>query len=266
MIIIADDPIDVPQFDKTTSRALRTLRTLDTIFSPIVQNRRKPTVPAALSLYRARRNRFLKRIAQAWTQLTPDSAGSFTALAASLSPWTNWNGTSTTLTAYNAYQVWWLDFFETYCAGTTDPFLWPYHPAPWPLTWRPPVAWSNPTYNFSTLPYTVRLTHPIISGGIGSTALSVYLARPVTRFQNTTPNTGLFCWATQIINYDSTSTSATWELPRIAHVYPYPLPTGATACMIRPQDGQLFVAADGLLWWQAPNALTFRFSHPNPSA
>jgi hypothetical protein len=266
MIVLADSPGDVPQFDRLTNRAMRKLRTLDLQLCPIIQNRRHAAVPASVALYRARRNRFLQRLAQAWVSLSPDSGGAFTALAANLSPWTNWNGDTVTLNAYQAYQVWWLNFFEQWTAGTADPFTWPHNPAPWPVTWRAPVTYSNPVFDFSALPYTVTLDHPIIPGGIGVSGLTVYLARPVTRYQNTTPNTGLFVWATPHANSSSTATSTTWQLPRGQHVYPYELPTGPTAAMVRPQDGQLFVVLDGLLWYQASNALTFRFSHPDPSA
>jgi hypothetical protein len=265
MILLVDEPADLPQFDKTTTHIQRLLRYTDSTFSPIIKRRPRVSVPSPLSIYRNRRNRFLARCAKVWKYQDPDNAGAFSALAALLTPWLNWPRGSISPTPYQAWQIWCLQMFSEFTAGLDYPYLLDSITQHWQIVWGPRLTWGTPTFDFSSPPFTVTNTHEPESPVFFKFA-SFYLVQP--REQTTTrrtPQPRFLEWHSDAFAYYNDQTTSIYTIPTAQHSYPFPLPHTPTKALVRFNNGQARTP-DYTRYFLGPSGdQIFPFTHPSPA-
>lgn len=265
MIVKEDDPSRLPQFNRALTRLQRRNRTIDAVHTPIISARPRKSRPISLATYRARRNAFLNRLAFAWSTTNPDSGGAFTALAAAINPWVNWDGTTVTLSAFQAFVVYWSYYFQDFVSGALDPTSPPMAPDAYPTNWKTPIVWDPPIFDFGVNPITVTMTHPSMSLNEIPVRLELYLAAPAGRFYRDPLQAPLLCYSNVCPLDFADDVTSIWHLPNDRQIYPYALPTGPTPAAVRPQNGQTLDPISGNYFLECVSANVYKFTHPNPS-
>lgn len=245
MIIQSDGTLDLSQYVRINGLLMRKDMLSAPTGSAILQRRPRQGPRLISPGRRANRNNFFKQIAGIWRNRTPNAAGAFTALAATLSPWETWEGAAITLTAYKAYQIFMTRFFELYLLSVLEPLDVDLAFSPWPSDWPAPIGWGIPTINYTFTPPRIQWPYSAPADIFRVCLLTVYLADPHEKTTLDPFRTSYRVWTNNAPLLSRTATLYTWEFPTEKLSYPYNLPSTQTRCAIRPNDGSYFSPQKG---------------------